>query len=301
MGEQRELTFVVTQPECSLVTALQQLAPHDVIAIAEGRVFVDDQRVQQPEHVVRKGARVCLRSARPRSVPAADTQFAILARRGDLVIANKPAAWTCEPDRAGNVNSLRESVSRELGCASVHVLTRLDAGVSGLVLLGLSRRGCSRVAHLEQTHAIAKRYYAIARGSPPLAATWNDPPCDGRPASTEVQRLCETRATLQSGERPELVSLVRFRPITGRKHQLRIHAAHHGHPLLGDRRYGGPTRAITPTGRVLACDRPMLHAYQIIVPIDEGHWVVSSPVRAEMAELWVNMGGGAADFTYAEQ
>ncbi|HKP55979.1 MAG TPA: hypothetical protein VJV78_04640, partial [Polyangiales bacterium] len=62
------------------------------------------------------------------------------------------------------------------------------------------------------------------------------------------------------------LALLLLRPETGRTHQLRVHAAHAGAPLWGDKHYGGPTRAVQPDGRVVAARRVMLHCTQLILP-----------------------------------
>ncbi|MGH7298021.1 MAG: RluA family pseudouridine synthase, partial [Polyangiaceae bacterium] len=80
--------------------------------------------------------------------------------------------------------------------------------------------------------------------------------------------------------------------VTGRTNQIRVHAAHAGAPLLGDRAYGGPVRVTLPSGKVLQPARIALHAARVVVPAPDGSpLVVVSPVPPALAELWSALGG----------
>jgi 23S rRNA pseudouridine1911/1915/1917 synthase len=102
---------------------------------------------------------------------------------------------------------------------------------------------------------------------------------------------------LGSGATEELVSLLCFRPQTGRRHQLRIHAARHGHPLLGDRRYGGPRQLIREDGRIVPLSRILLQAVSTELPLPSGkRWSIHCPVDEEVGGFWRLLGGNDADF-----
>jgi 23S rRNA pseudouridine955/2504/2580 synthase/23S rRNA pseudouridine1911/1915/1917 synthase len=84
-------------------------------------------------------------------------------------------------------------------------------------------------------------------------------------------------------------------PVTGRTHQIRVHAAHAGAPLLGDRAYGGPVRLTLPSGRVIEPGRIALHAARVVVPRPAGEpLVLSAPLPPELASLWSALGGEPA-------
>ena len=85
-------------------------------------------------------------------------------------------------------------------------------------------------------------------------------------------------------------ALLALSPVTGRTHQIRVHASHAGAPLLGDRAYGGPARATLPSGRVLAFDRIALHAARVTL---DGT-VIESPVPEKLRALWLALGGDGA-------
>src|SRR6185437_8095413 len=83
-------------------------------------------------------------------------------------------------------------------------------------------------------------------------------------------------------------------PVTGRTHQLRVHAGHARAPLLGDRVYGGPTRLTLPSGRVLALDRIALHAARVTLPADILDAPIDSPIPTALRDAWLALGGDDA-------
>jgi len=83
------------------------------------------------------------------------------------------------------------------------------------------------------------------------------------------------------GREGAFVALVVF-PQTGRTHQIRVHAAHAGAPLLGDASYGGKRRLTTPRGSVIALERILLHAHEVVV---SGHRYLA-PLPEEFASVW---------------
>jgi 23S rRNA pseudouridine955/2504/2580 synthase/23S rRNA pseudouridine1911/1915/1917 synthase len=94
---------------------------------------------------------------------------------------------------------------------------------------------------------------------------------------------------------PLSVALLELRPRTGRTHQLRVHAAHAGSPLLGDRRYGGLPRVTSASGAVLDVDRVALHSAWVEVDAPSGTFRVDSPVPAVFGRWWQALGGSPAD------
>jgi len=290
--EPRKREFLVSSAIRSLGSVVTELAPGDPDAVEQGRVFVDEQRVVDRRHRVQPGARVTWYARRSSVVEPDDLPFSIIARRGDWVVVSKPSGWSCEPDRTGRAASLRDAVANELGAARVHVLTRLDVGVSGLVLIGLSPRACRLALSLQNEHRLGKDYYALVSGAPVPSITWDGPPCANRYATTQSRRLGEPCVVRSSA--PTICSLLSIKPITGRKHQIRIHAAHHGYPLLGDVRYGGLTRVVKPDGGVVPVKRVMLHAYRLVMPLEKDYWTTHCLPPRDFVTLWTTLGGDPA-------
>jgi 23S rRNA pseudouridine955/2504/2580 synthase/23S rRNA pseudouridine1911/1915/1917 synthase len=96
---------------------------------------------------------------------------------------------------------------------------------------------------------------------------------------------------------PEGPALLAVAPETGRTHQIRVHAAHAGAPLVGDRVYGGPARVTLASGCVVAPRRIALHAARVVVPDSRGRpWVVVSEIPEELLALGLALGLGRAEW-----
>lgn len=283
--------------------ALAIVAADDDDAIVEGRLFVDHRRIDRADQPLTTGQTVTWNAPRTVATGAAIGQL-IVSRAEGFVAASKPAAWSSEPDRTGFGTSLRERLAQTLTCDEVHILTRLDVGVSGLVLAATSAESRRRWTTMARAD-VHRSYVAILGGSVAEQGTWRGaveatPGRKPRDSITHFQRLaCIQLApgvsvgTLADGA---VLSLVRFRPETGHRHQLRIHSARANVPILGDRRYGGPDRVIDAEGRVRQFDRIYLHALNVSVMLESGQaWTPSCPTTPDFLRLWLEMGGSERD------
>ncbi len=145
-----------------------------------------------------------------------------------LLVVDKPAglitAPTPESDR-GNLVSLLEGD----GHGRLYVVHRLDLPTSGLLVLARTDLANRVLSEAFRERQIERVYRAVVRGHPAKDAFVVDAPVGGRPARTQV----EVVDRLECG-----LAAIRARLETGRTHQIRIHLAGAGHPLLGDPRYG---------------------------------------------------------------
>lgn len=174
--------------------------------------------------------------------PAEDGSLAILFEDEFLLAVDKPAGMLIHPSRAKNTGTLANFVAgyyRRTGQNSAfHPLTRLDRDTFGIVLLAKN----AHIHALLQESRVRKTYHALTFGGPATEAgivdapiARKDPPSllreirpDGKPSRTEFQVL---------GRQGDICKLA-LRPITGRTHQLRLHCAYMGFPILGDPQYG---------------------------------------------------------------
>jgi 23S rRNA-/tRNA-specific pseudouridylate synthase len=290
-----ELHWVVAETEApALGDWLGRHAPEAVAALADGRVFVDGKRVTDPTSALAAGARVELFAAR-----AENNELAVLARFEGLVVLDKPAGIATEPDHAGITNTVVARAAELLGVprAEVHALSRLDVGVSGVVLLSLDTPSRRKVEALRAAGRVRRRYVAVASGVPePASGVWNDSIGRARGQQRVIGgRDAESATTnYRSAATSGSASLLALEPVTGRTHQLRVHAAHARCPLYGDAMYGGPKRAVRPDGAVVTLRRIALHAAWLELPFSGGVRVESA-LPAELIELWEALGGSAVD------
>jgi 23S rRNA pseudouridine1911/1915/1917 synthase len=286
----RERHFVVASGPTDLCAIVELLAPGDTQALEQGRVFVNGKRAEPSLREVATGTRVTWVAARPR-LSTDGEGFKILDHHGSLIVVVKPAAWSSEPDRSGHSMSLREHVADQLNVRDVHIVTRLDLGVSGLALVAVGERACRQSAELQDRGHIEKHYLAIAVGGMDKDVQWSQPVAGAQSALSLCHPLAHSPSVHFSGNLVTEASLLRIDARTGRHHQIRIHAASNGHPLLGDRRYGGPRHFVMRDGTVRPLSRPMLHAFQLNIHLPGLIWTTSCPAPADMHELWGDLGG----------
>ena len=176
--------------------------------------------------------------------PAEDGELSILYEDDALLVVDKPAGMLIHPSRAKNTGTLANYVAgyyrkTGLSCA-FHPMTRLDRDTFGIVLLAKN----AHIHSLLQSCGVKKTYHALVYGGPTEDSGTIDAPIarrplpsllryvnpEGKPSVTEWQIL----------KRDEKLCKLALRPVTGRTHQLRVHCAYMGFPILGDPQYGSP-------------------------------------------------------------
>ena len=217
--------------------------------------------------------------------PAEDGPLTVLYEDDYLLAVDKPAGMLIHPSRSrltGTLANLVLGYYRRTGQSSAfHPLTRLDRDTFGLVLLAKN----SHVHTLLQQCPVQKTYHALVLGGPeadsgiidapiarkPLPSLLREVHPDGKPSVTEF-------SVLQRYERSTLLAL---RPITGRTHQLRLHCAHMGFPILGDPQYGTP-QCLHPglTGQLLCAK-----ALALPHPVTGAPLVITSQMEAIPPQL----------------
>ncbi len=174
--------------------------------------------------------------------PAEEGELSILYEDDAILAVDKPAGMLIHPSRSKNTGTLANFVAgyyQKTGqnCA-FHPVTRLDRDTFGIVLLAKN----AHIHSLLQNGVAKKTYHALVCGGPtqdsgiinapiarrPLPSLLRYVNPEGKPSVTEWQVL----------EREEKLCKLSLRPITGRTHQLRLHCAYMGFPILGDPQYG---------------------------------------------------------------
>lgn len=166
----------------------------------------------------------------------------------DLLVVDKPAGLVCHPSKDGDLSSLIGRVRLHLGHSEGRMVNRIDRETSGLVVIAKSAAVAGELGRLFSSNTVRKTYWAIVEGhveADNLVMT--DPLGDDEESPVAIKArvradgaAAETRArVLQRWMRgADRMSLLEVTPRTGRKHQIRIHLAHAGHPIVGDKLYG---------------------------------------------------------------
>ncbi|HEV2330953.1 MAG TPA: RluA family pseudouridine synthase [Verrucomicrobiae bacterium] len=189
--------------------------------------------------------------------PLTRVELQVIYEDAELLVINKPAGLVCHPSKDGPMSSLIGRVRLYLGDGwRPHMVNRLDRETSGVTVLAKSDDVALELRKLWECRAVEKDYLAVVHGhvgaeqgliDAPMGKDESSPVAikdcvraDGLPSQTEfiVERRFWKRIT-DADQEPKAFSLLRVLPRTGRKHQIRIHLAHLGHPIVGDKIYGG--------------------------------------------------------------
>jgi 23S rRNA pseudouridine1911/1915/1917 synthase len=218
----------------------------------------------------------------------------LLHTEPDLIVIDKPAGLLTMPSAPGRgehedsvLARAREYARHKRGRqAYVGLLHRLDRGTSGALAVALGREVHAEGRRLFKAHRFERTYLALVTGIPQPGEGTIDRPItsdyrDGRRevAGTGTEALA-ARTHYRVRERfGTTAALVELTLETGRQHQIRIHLASIGHPVLGDRVYGPARESAKRT------DRPLLHAWRLAFPhpLTGRRIAVEAPLPADFA------------------
>jgi len=234
--------------------------------------------------------------------PGEKPPFPTLLHQDDWTLAfDKPPGMLCHPVGSrfhwGVINLARELFPDE----DLHLAHRIDKETSGVLLLGRSHTANRHLKSVFQDRLATKTYLAIVRGEPSWDSLQVDAPIgDDSDSPIRIKQGVTSsgqaaQTDLEVLQRGPSMTLVRARPRTGRTHQIRVHLAHVGHPIVGDKIYGQPPEVFISLfegwdlpGRdeLLVHPRHCLHAESLGVPLpNETQLKIQAPMPSDMATL----------------
>jgi 23S rRNA-/tRNA-specific pseudouridylate synthase len=233
---------------------------------------------------------------------AREAEPEIIYRDTQLLIVNKPPGLpTTAP--TSSEPCLVHWVRQRFPNLRPHATSRLDSSVSGIVTFALTRKVNRCLLDARRAGTYERLYLGITLrelSGPRGEWSW---PISVDPASAKRRVAGPGRGEREARTRYELAarapdaSLLRLMPLTGRTHQLRVHAARAGVPLFGDHTYGGERRLVSSDGAVVTARRIMLHCARVAFPPPgRGESLqFEAPVPGDMKRVWLALGGSPSD------
>ena len=234
--------------------------------IKEGFVTVNQQKVLEPKQIVSPDAVVVLTI--PQMSDHLDKTIPIIYEDENVLVLDKPEGVLTHSKGALNdeftvANFLRRFYADDLDDDRPGIVHRLDRDTSGVIICAKNAETAKYLRRQFSDRNVKKTYYAILEGQPkqekaivdlPIARNMNNPStfkvdAKGKSAVTKYEILENL---------PDNQSFVKFNPVTGRTHQLRVHAKYLNAPIKGDRVYGQ------------VADRMYLHASELEITIPGG-------------------------------
>jgi len=266
----------------------------------EARVTVSWGVRARPATPVRPGGSVQVGHT-PIVEELSDVALPILARGPGWLAVNKPAGLVVHPVNTVRENSLIRMLRRQEGSENLRLAHRLDRETSGVLLVAGDAASATTLSTAFARGEVEKEYLALVAGG----VAGDEGTIELPIGENERRRVFVRREVLEEGQRAvtrwrverrlDASTLLRLFPETGRRHQLRVHLAAIGHPILGDALYGRPdgdyldlvagTRDARRDGG--APSRQLLHCARLVFPDPAGAGTVevSAPLPPDFAAL----------------
>lgn len=231
-------------------------------------------------------------------VDPADFPDWIVEEDANLLIINKPGWLVCHPSKNGPLSSLVGVVREYIGADKLHLVARLDRETSGLILFAKRPSVARKFQMAIQNRIVKKTYLALMEGelTAPLHVDRSIARRRGGPVMVKSEVSDDRTAQSAVTDFHPLIAangltLCRVEPQTGRKHQIRVHAEHLGHRIVGDKIYGPDETLYIEfiekgwTDRLAAAlpmQRQALHCYEYDFQFPEGSVRFTAPMPEDL-------------------
>ena len=275
-----------------------------------GRVTIDDKPVKSRSARVAEGQRLVVEATEPDDVlPSADpsVEFDVVYSDDDIIVVDKPAGLVVHPGAGHHDGTLVNGLlarfpdlvtARPGDPARPGIVHRLDAGTTGLLVVGRTEAAYQTLVKAMKARDVERRYVALVWGDvqpdrgvvdAPIGRAQTD---RTRMAVSNRGRLARTSYEVSARHPDPSLTLVSCRLETGRTHQIRVHLAAIGHPVVGDRRYGGMRQG-------LEMKRPFLHARRLSFahPSTGETMAFESPLPKDLQGILRKLGFSSSDLT----
>jgi 23S rRNA pseudouridine1911/1915/1917 synthase len=226
----------------------------------------------------------------PRGIVATELPLEIVFEHPELIVVNKPAGLVVHPAPGHPTDTLANALMARYPTLAVGnalrpgIVHRLDKGTSGLLVVALSDRAYHSLVDQLQRRKVHKEYLALVHGNLATEQGRIEAPIgrdrQNRQKMGVVPEGREARTEYRVIERFADYTLLRLKLETGRTHQIRVHVAAIGHPVVGDTVYG-------PRLAALGLERPFLHAWYLGFALPEGEscLVAWAPLPADLQRV----------------
>ena len=257
-------------------------------------------------YLVRGGEEVEVQIPPPASmeIEPEDFPLEILFEDRDLIVVNKPAEKIVHPGAGVRRGTLVHAILHHCkdlsgigGKLRPGIVHRLDKGTSGVLVIAKNDRAHAILSEQFRSRVIKKTYGAFVWGKPRLQRGVIDSPLgrdrkDRKKISSKTAKARSARTVYLVVKNYGPISFLELHPETGRTHQIRVHLAEMGHPVVGDPTYGRGLRRFDTLpkslqDRIKAMPFQLLHAQRLEFkhPITERPMDVSAPLRREMVDF----------------
>jgi RluA family pseudouridine synthase len=238
--------------------------------IAAGAVFLNRQRCKVASRTVRPGDRLRVTTSAPVATPL---PLPIQFEADGVIAIDKPAGMPSAPTQHAASGTAQAVLTAQLaarpgGAPRLWVVHRLDAATSGVLAFATTRAAAAVLSDAFRLQHVRKRYVALVEPAPSTDAGRIDlalASAGGRAQAAAHGKPARTDWRLR--ERSGAAARLDVEPHTGRMHQIRAHLAAIGHPIVGDRLYGG-----------VRAPRLMLHAAALTLPRRETRLTIEAAV-----------------------